>query len=208
MEKLTSLQTLLLNWNDLEEIPTTLPLKLEYINIAGNKTDFSSISLIGTAKVQNRIQVPDNITDKVWLGSLISAKNKHYLKSKGITHILSILKESKPYHPEDFTYHCIPIEDMDGENIKSYFVEAIQFIDTCVNANGSVLVHCAAGVSRSATIVIAYVMKSQKLSFEEAIQLVQTRRTVICPNYGFRNQLIAFEEELKSENDIFNCNIS
>lgn len=50
---------------------------------------------------------------------------------------------------------------------------------------GSVLVHCAAGVSRSASIVIAYLMRNNGMNYTEAYALVKNKRFVICPNHGF-----------------------
>ena len=69
----------------------------------------------------------------------------------------------------------------------------------------------AAGISRSATIVIAYLMYMNKLNFEEAFQLVKTNRPIICPNNGFIKQLKKFEKDIKDNNNEDNdkkCTIS
>ena len=58
------------------------------------------------------------------------------------------------------------------------------------------LVHCVAGVSRSPTIVIAYLMRSRGISLREAYDVVRTRRSIVNPNFGFMKQLIAFERTL------------
>jgi protein-tyrosine phosphatase len=55
--------------------------------------------------------------------------------------------------------------------------------------NRKVLVHCAAGVSRSASFVIAYIMKSRKIGFDEAYTFVKSKRPIITPNSGFVKQL-------------------
>jgi protein-tyrosine phosphatase len=57
---------------------------------------------------------------------------------------------------------------------------------------GKILVHCLAGVSRSATIVIAYLMKTQNLPFEQAYEVVRQKREFANPNQGFRKQLEEF----------------
>ena len=54
---------------------------------------------------------------------------------------------------------------------------------------GGILVHCMAGVSRSATCVIAYLMREHKHSLRSALELVRSKRPIVCPNYGFHKQL-------------------
>lgn len=82
--------------------------------------------------------------------------------------------------------------DFMSENLFPYIEQAIEFIRT-----GSVVfVHCAAGVSRSSSIVIAYLMIDKKMKFQEAYEFVKKRRPVICPNPGFQAQLKKIEELL------------
>jgi len=57
----------------------------------------------------------------------------------------------------------------------------------------SVLVHCAGGVSRSATVVLAYLILARKMTLNEAYHHVQVRRPIIAPNAGFFNQLADLE---------------
>jgi protein-tyrosine phosphatase len=64
---------------------------------------------------------------------------------------------------------------------------------------GGVLVHCFAGVSRSTSCVLAYLMKEKKMPFWEALNLVRQRRPIVCPNVGFMRQLQEYERELKRE---------
>ena len=59
------------------------------------------------------------------------------------------------------------------------------------------LVHCNAGVSRSATFVIAYLMQHEGMSFEQAFRYLRTKRDKTCPNPGFVSQLKKYEEMLK-----------
>ena len=62
------------------------------------------------------------------------------------------------------------------------------------------MVHCAAGSSRSATIVIAYIMWSKKMPYKEAFEFVKSKRSVVSPNQAFKNQLQLFEKELIENN--------
>jgi len=205
ISNLTALQSLHLTWNDIEEFPNFVPPQLKNLYIGGNSGKFN-ITSFGSTKVHIKTVLPDKITNNIWLGAMIAGNNKHYLKSQGITHVLSVLNDYQPTYPEDFKYKIISIEDVPGSNIKDYFNEAIEFINSAVESNGRVFVHCAAGISRSSTIVIAYMMKTEQLTFKKAFKLVQSRRPVIAPNYGFKDQLLLWEKELVDQKA--KCNIS
>ena len=59
------------------------------------------------------------------------------------------------------------------------------------------LVHCAAGVSRSASVVVAYLMYKKGLSLDDALDFVKSKRECVDPNFGFREQLQIFDQILK-----------
>lgn len=77
-------------------------------------------------------------------------------------------------------------------------LQVSQFIDECLSKNGSVLVHGNAGISRSAALVIAYIMEKQNMTSAQAIRAVQRKRFCIFPNEGFRRQLIEYEPILQA----------
>jgi protein-tyrosine phosphatase len=93
-------------------------------------------------------------------------------------------------------YLRIDIADDPSANISKYFRECIDFIENVRSTNGRIYVHCQAGISRSVTIVIAYLMNSQKISYKQALDLVKERRPNVKPNYGFTKQLQEFEKEI------------
>jgi len=75
--------------------------------------------------------------------------------------------------------------DVPWQDISKYFLVAIRFIKEALSNGGKVLVHCYAGVSRSATIVIAYLMQEHNLGYYEAMTFVKRKRPEVFPNAGF-----------------------
>jgi len=85
--------------------------------------------------------------------------------------------------------------DEENENISALFASACDFINGANEAGERVMVHCMAGRSRSASLVIAYLMRFHDMSLADAFYLVKRRRPIILPNIGFWEQLAA--EELR-----------
>jgi hypothetical protein len=131
----------------------------------------------------------DEIIPGVFLGSYVSAQNQAWLKENQITHILMVADGLKPAFPDSYQYKSIPLRDHAYENILIHFDSTAKFISEAIKSNGRVLVHCQAGVSRSASVVIAYLMKSKNMKVNDAIAYVTERRSIIAPNSGFRQQL-------------------
>jgi len=126
-------------------------------------------------------------------GNAEGQKKKQLLKAIRITHILVVGKDLKIHHPNDFIYKQIHVEDDETEIISEYFEETYNFIE---NANGKVFVHCLGGVSRSPTIVIAFLMKKEKKRFEEIKKFVKSKRIHMSPNDGFLAQLKEYEKKI------------
>ncbi|KAI4991772.1 hypothetical protein ZWY2020_040158 [Hordeum vulgare] len=91
------------------------------------------------------------------------------------------------------TRMAVPLKDTEEENLLDHLEPCLDFIDEGRKA-GSVLVHCFAGVSRSATIITAYLMRTEQKSLEEALQSLKEINESVCPNDGFLDQLKLFEE--------------
>eukprot|EP01125_Pyxidicula_operculata_P016612 TRINITY_DN5742_c0_g1_i1.p1 TRINITY_DN5742_c0_g1~~TRINITY_DN5742_c0_g1_i1.p1 ORF type:complete len:315 (-),score=87.19 TRINITY_DN5742_c0_g1_i1:87-965(-) len=138
---------------------------------------------------------------KLFLGSQDAATNESGLKENNITHILNLATGINYVKFPGITYKTIEIYDLPESKIKDNFQEAFQFMnDAMINNSSGVLVHCNAGVSRSATVVIAYMMKHNGFkTFKEAHDLVKSIKKDINPNPGFRDQLLAYEKELQQQ---------
>lgn len=88
------------------------------------------------------------------------------------------------------------MDDDYNENILQHFDQISDKINEVACKGGRILVHCVAGVSRSASMVIAYLMKYKNLNLHDAFNYVHSIRPVIRPNNGFFHQLIAYEKQL------------
>lgn len=136
---------------------------------------------------------PSKITNEIYQGNLESAKDKDYLISIGITHIL-ILGDLGIFHKNAFTYKKIIVNDTLDENIYDYFQSAYEFIEECIYNKGKVLIHCAAGISRSSAFTLCYLIKKDKLSYKNAMAILIEKRPCSNPNKNFRKQLKKWEK--------------
>ncbi|KAF9651237.1 DSPc-domain-containing protein [Thelephora ganbajun] len=131
------------------------------------------------------------IDGRLYIGSLQVALSSSQRSALGITHVLSVCPDY-PAEPEDKYHLCIPVQDSEFENLLVHLPIACSFIQGAIDAGGKVLVHCVMGVSRSATVTCAYLMRTRKLSVTKAIGYLRDRRPQIHPNYGFLKQLHTF----------------
>ena len=140
----------------------------------------------------------DEIKDNLYLSGYIGAKNIEKLKNLGIKKVLSVMNNRFPEYKENdnIIHKALTVYDFEEENIIKYFGECLNFI----KGDDKVLVHCAVGASRSATVVIAYIMWTKKMTFKEALEFVMDRRYGVFPNAGFRDQLQLFEKVLIENN--------
>uniref|UniRef100_A0A8C6W8Y9 Dual specificity protein phosphatase 15 n=2 Tax=Nannospalax galili TaxID=1026970 RepID=A0A8C6W8Y9_NANGA len=122
---------------------------------------------------------------------LSDAKDPDQLGRNKITHIISI-HESPQTLLQDITYLRISVADTPEVPIKKHFKECINFIHCCRLNGGNCLVHCFAGISRSTTIVTAYVMTVTGLGWREVLEAIKATRPIANPNPGFRQQLEEF----------------
>lgn len=134
------------------------------------------------------------IEGNVYLGNIDAAENVQELQNKKIKRVLTVASYIKPNYDPSLKIEQIQfdVNDMPSQNIYKYFKDALYFMD---KSQDNILVHCAAGYSRSATIVVAYFMWKKQWPFDKTLKWAQTKR-LIGPNSGFQEQLKIFEKEL------------
>lgn len=146
-------------------------------------------------------QIPVEIRPNLYLGSIYAFKNHEFIKKTQITHILSVAAGSgQP--PEDVVHLLIPLVDLPEERLDLALPQCLSFIEQALKSNGKkVLVHCMAGKSRSASVIVAYLMKKEGLTFAQAFAEVAKLRPAVCLNLGYAAQLRLFEKELAKQKD-------
>ncbi|CAG5924452.1 unnamed protein product [Menidia menidia] len=139
---------------------------------------------------------PVELLPFLFLGSAVHSSRREMLAAAGITAVLNVSSTCPNFYEGEFQYLRLTVEDTLAADIRACFHTAIAFIDSVKQSGGRVLVHCQAGISRSATICLAYLMHTQRVRLDEAFDFVKQRRHVISPNLAFMGQLLQFETDI------------
>ncbi|KAI0053766.1 phosphatases II [Auriscalpium vulgare] len=129
------------------------------------------------------------IGQQLFIGNLNAATCPEVRRDYAITHIVSVCPDYPSQGPRHLT---IPIQDSEYEDLLVYLPEACRFIQAALDGGGRVLVHCVMGISRSATVIAAYLMMTRRMNPQNAIALIKRSRPRVLPNYGFIKQLHVF----------------
>jgi protein-tyrosine phosphatase len=150
------------------------------------------------------IECATKILDHLFLGTEWNASNYDALSNDRVTHILNVSSEVDNFFLDTFKYLNIRVLDIDETDLMKEFDRANKFIQEAKEQGTCCLVHCKMGVSRSASIVLAYLMKENSWTLEQAYQFAKQRRACINPNDGFRQQLKTYESILQTKNKAIN----
>ena len=147
---------------------------------------------------------PTQIFKWLFLGSCKNAFNNEELINIGITHVLNCAMEINDDNlPKNIKYLHIKIIDTIKFNILSCFEKTNKFIEEARTfRNGKILIHCKFGISRSASILIGYLIKYYGYTVNSAIEFIKKKRKKINPNQGFMKQLNIFEKKIKGRRDL------
>lgn len=164
---------------------------------------YSDIDILLThfpeAKYSN-ICPPSKIYDNLYLGDETYSYNENFIIEKNIKNILTLVETPCKLITNNMfkfiKFKHINIQDDYYTKISDYFLACIDFIKQAHNNNECVYVHCAKGISRSVSIIIAFIMKDKKMKYSDAFNYVKQCRTIAQPNYYFITQLLEFEKTL------------
>ncbi|XP_019357734.1 PREDICTED: dual specificity protein phosphatase 13-like [Gavialis gangeticus] len=169
------------------------------------KTDIPSIRELECILDSCRMEL--NHVDEVWpnlyIGDMLIAHDKKELRKLGITHVLNAAhsawgsKGDQGFYGPEIHYHGIAAEDSTDFNLRMHFYPASKYINKALNVlNGKILVHCVLGKSRSASLVLSYLMIYHHFSLADAVEKIIQHRAIF-PNRGFLKQLQDLDIELR-----------
>ncbi|GFO00304.1 dual specificity phosphatase dupd1 [Plakobranchus ocellatus] len=151
----------------------------------------------------------DEVYDNILLGDNKCVKRVDELEKMGVTHVVNASMGSKFnqtntdaafYEKSQITYHGIPAMDTITFKLLPYLRPAADFIEKALTQKGRVYVHCQQGISRSSTVVIAFLMIYREMNLLEAVKYVRSKR-LIYPNDGFLKQLCVLQKELNEQKE-------
>ncbi|XP_065806044.1 uncharacterized protein [Labrus bergylta] len=162
--------------------------------------------LYGGKRFGNRV---DEVWPDLFIGDMSVANDRYSLWKLEITHIVNAAhgrmhcQGSHDFYGSTVDYYGVPADDSPSFDLSRYFFPAAEYIQSALDTAGArVFVHCAVGVSRSASLVLAYLMIHHHYSLLEAIHKVKERRWIF-PNTGFLKQLCALDVKLRVTNPLY-----
>jgi protein-tyrosine phosphatase len=135
-------------------------------------SNFSNFNILGT-----------KVLDYLYISSIFEADDYDYISSNNIKYIINLTPYTyKTY--DNITYLNLPMGDDNDQILYDSLDKSIVFINK-YKKSGNILVHCRAGVSRSSSCIIAYLMYNYDISYDKAYKYLKTKRYIIQPNNNF-----------------------
>ena len=153
----------------------------------------------------------DQIIPHLYICNWQVSNNIDEIKRNNIKAVLTIETQPKPvkvtdyYRKNNIDFLYLRLEDLPQANISQYFDISYDFIDAHVSRKQNVVLHCWAGVSRSATLVMNYILKKiimqrrnelicVKCLLDNVLKYMRSKRPIVNPNTGFKNQILKYYE--------------
>ncbi|KAK4313176.1 hypothetical protein Pmani_015460 [Petrolisthes manimaculis] len=132
----------------------------------------------------------------VMLGSQHVAHDLDILTHNNVTHIINVATDVKNLFEDNFIYKTFEAYDKPTHRLINIFDECCEIIHTAISSGGCVLVHCNGGISRSTTIIAAFLIKHHNMNPNEALTFIKQQRPFVNPNSGFMQQLQEYHENI------------
>ena len=143
---------------------------------------------------------PTHIIDNIYIGNAYNAADYYTLKKLGIKKIVNVSEEISNYFPSEFEYYNIKVLDNEDGRLKPHYNKFISFTNQSNksgdNKDNNILVHCFMGSSRSATLVVLYLMRNHHMTFEDAYKFIKNKRNIVNLNTMFAKELITSQYEI------------
>ncbi|XP_055346795.1 dual specificity phosphatase 21-like [Paramacrobiotus metropolitanus] len=166
-----------------------------------SRTAFMNGSVLSQADLLAIYRGAQQIVYNVYLTSHEGA-NEDAIRRLNIKAVINCTTNLPHSNVPGVAYYRVPIEDSLVEMISSYFEPVAAIIEGFVMKGHPVLIHCQAGVSRSATCLLAYMMSHHGLSLRDAFQKMKRCRTLVEPNPSFMEQLVSYETLFRPEGTV------
>ena len=135
------------------------------------------------------------VTPHLFMSGYHSAKNLDCLKKHQISHVVNLTSQHCPnLHSREIEYSSFVISDRANFDLLSILDRIITIVQEKIEQGHRVLIHCKMGVSRAPSIVLAFLIKKMKMTYEAAFENLQKINSKISPNLGFLIQLQQFEK--------------
>ncbi len=141
------------------------------------------------------------ITPNLYLSGFVGASDVN-VRKYNIKYIITVCKEIPKVNLPNVDSLKLDVLDKPNEQLDRWFDFVADKIREVESRNGNVLVHCVAGISRSASMCIAYLMKYRALTLRDAFYFVKSKRSFIRPNLGFWSQLVEYERKLFGQTSV------
>jgi protein-tyrosine phosphatase len=195
---LTTIDTLMLDCNNI----SSLPLELKGLTTL-TLLDVRNNAILFVDEVFHSVPFfygdpPSLIVPGLYLGNLSASQNRAVLLHLSVNAVVRAIDAScQPSNPfdKDFRYLWIDCQDTDEQDLRQHFDTFNKFVGEAIESGETVFVHCRQGKSRSATLVIAYLMVSRGWSANDALDMCRKQRVIIRPNPSFLKQLSQFEDD-------------
>ena len=132
---------------------------------------------------------PTLVDDNLYLGNAFNAADYQWLSGHDIKTIVNVTPSISNYYPEDFNYYDYCITDLDGSSLRPYYEQFYKTVMENSRKNHNLFVHCFAGKSRSAAMVLFYFRRKYKLDTESALERLKELRPCINVNESFIEEI-------------------